>query len=191
MISLAVLWPGCSCLSWEGGTCHVCVWPQAPLVLQPTADLGGRQQTLSGMDLMICAVTTSSLLGHPGAWQSSASSLKLDELINEPGKSGIAASSITPVFFSRELCPIPAAGAQAVVSLPLCSIVAVSPHKSGEKGSGWHWHWGWEGLGMHCHVPRAWEPGVLGLLKAEDSQLGQGDCKPLAEGELLRECWKR
>lgn len=119
MIRLAVLWPGCSCLSWERGTCHVCVWPQAPLVLQPAADLGGRQQTLSGKELMICAVTTSSLLGHPGTWQSSASSLKLDELINEPGKSGIAASSITPVFFSRELCPIPAAGAQAAVSLCL------------------------------------------------------------------------
>lgn len=57
----------CSCLWWERGTCHVCVWPQAPLVLQPTPDLGGRQQTLSGKELMVCAVTTFSLLRHPWA----------------------------------------------------------------------------------------------------------------------------
>lgn len=141
---------------------------------------------------MICAVTTSSLLGHPGAWQSSASSLKLDELINEPGKSGIAASSITPVFFSKGLCPIPAAGAQAAVSLCLSvPWLLFLPTKVVRREVGGTGTGGWEGLGVHCHVPRAWEPGVLGLLKAEDSQVGQGDCKPLAEGELLHECWKR
>lgn len=92
------------------------------------ADLGGRQQSLAGEELMVCAVTASSFLGHPWVWQSSASSLKLDELINEPGKSGVAASSIIFVSFSRRLCPISAAGAQAAcVSLPLCSGVAVSP----------------------------------------------------------------
>lgn len=74
-------------------------------MLQPTADLGGRQQTLSGKERMVCAVTASSLLGHP--WQSSASCLKLDELINEPGNSGIAASSLIPVSFSRSSVPFP------------------------------------------------------------------------------------
>lgn len=95
----------------RGGTYHLCVWPQVPLVLQPAADLGGRltEQTL---ELMVCAVTTSSLLGCPSLWQCSASSLELDELINEPDESGIATRSIIPVSFNRRPCPSSAAEAQ-------------------------------------------------------------------------------
>ena len=51
----------------------------------------------------------------------------------------------------------------------------------------------WEGLWVPFHVPRAWEPGVEGLLKVEDNQVGRwvaGSRRPLAEGELLAECWK-
>lgn len=49
----------------------------------------------------------------------------------------------------------------------------------------------WEGLWVHCHMPGGWEPGVSGLLKVEDNQVGQGGCRrPLVEGELLPECWK-
>lgn len=50
----------------------------------------------------------------------------------------------------------------------------------------------WEDLWVQFHVPRAWEPGV-DLLKVEDNQVDQwvvGSSRPLAEGELLAECWK-
>lgn len=116
VIRLAPSWLGCSCLWLEGvrGTCHLCVWPQVPLVFQPTADLGGRltEQTLAGKELMVCAVTTSCLLRRASVQQCSGSSLKLDELINKPDESGMAASSIIPVSFNRRPCPTSAAGAQ-------------------------------------------------------------------------------
>lgn len=51
----------------------------------------------------------------------------------------------------------------------------------------------WEGLWVHFHVPRAWEPGEEGLPKGEDNRVGQwvaGSKRPLAEEELLAECWK-
>lgn len=145
-------------------------------MLQPTADLGGRQQTLSGKELMVCAVTASSLLRHP--WQSSASSLKLDELINEPGNSGAAASSI-PVSFSRSCVPFPQLEHRLLcLSVPWLPFLPTEVVRRDVDGTG-----RWAGLWVHCHMPRAWEPGVLGLLKAGDSQVGQG--------ELLPECWER
>lgn len=83
------------------------MWPQVSPVLQATAGFGGSltEQILAGKELMVFAVTSSSLLRHPSLWQCSASSLKLDELINEPDKSGIGVTSIIPVSFNRRPCP--------------------------------------------------------------------------------------
>lgn len=134
-------------------------------MLQPTADLGGRQQTLAGKKLMMCTVTTPSLLGHPWAWQSSAFSLKLDELINKPGKFCTAASSIIPVSFSRRLFHFCSRSTDCCVSLPLYSVFAVSLHRSGEKGSGWHWH-GKVGRSVGA-LPYAWSMGTGCISSAE------------------------
>jgi len=178
-------------------TCHLCVWPQVPLVLQATADLGGRltEQTLAGKEPMVCAVTTSSLLRHPTLWQCSASLLKLDELINKPDKSGTAVSSIIPVVFNRRPCPT-SAGAAQVTWVPLASLFlgcCFSPHKLLGMGVNSTGVGRWEGLWLHFHVPRVWQPGVEVLLKVEDNQVGQwvvGSRRPRAGGELLAECWK-
>lgn len=131
----------------------------------------------------------------PSLWQCSASLLKLGELINKPGESGIAASSIIPVSFNRRQCPTSAAGAQ-VTGICLASLFHdcfFSPQKLVGMGVDSTGIGRWEGLWLQFHVPRAWKPSIEGLLNVEDNQMGRwvvGSRRPLSEGKLLAECWK-
>lgn len=62
-------------------TYTISVWSQVPVILQPTAELSGRQtrQTMSGTEIMMRAVVIYSL--PPSDWQPSTSLLQF-ELIN-------------------------------------------------------------------------------------------------------------